>query len=283
MFFLLCQAFVTAYLLLNTVEIAATFLALFQEQVLSVKYDGLGALDLCEDRPVFRGMHEVRCITSGLGVKSPHMTDLRIGTSAFIAAGWEGAFYPAGMKPAEFLSYYATKFDTVEVDSTFYRTPSVATVNGWARKVPEGFLLAAKVPQVITHESVLQDCDDDLEHFLETMDLMGNKLGPLLFQFGYFNRTVFRSSGDFLARLEPFLAKLPNGYKCAVEIRNKNWLSKAFFDLLRAHKVAYALIGGCHDRARYSRSLIPSRPTSHTYGCWAIERVSRSKRGFGIR
>jgi hypothetical protein len=62
MFFLLCQAFVTAYLLLNTVEIAATFLALFQEQVLSVKYDGLGALDLCEDRPVFRGMHEVRCI-----------------------------------------------------------------------------------------------------------------------------------------------------------------------------------------------------------------------------
>jgi uncharacterized protein YecE (DUF72 family) len=170
------------------------------------------------------------------------MAEIHIGTSAFTAAGWETAFYPAGMKPADYLTYYATKFGTVEVDSTFYRTPSVATVNGWARKVPEGFLLAAKVPQVITHESVLQDCDDDLEHFLETMDLMGNKLGPLLFQFGYFNRTVFRSSGDFLARLEPFLAKLPNGYKFAVEIRNKNWLSKAFFDLLRAHKVAYALI-----------------------------------------
>lgn len=73
---------------------------------------------------------------------------IRVGTSAFTAAGWEGSFYPAGLKPAEFLSYYATKFDTVEVDSTFYRTPSVAMVNGWARKVPEGFLLAAKVPQL---------------------------------------------------------------------------------------------------------------------------------------
>ena len=54
------------------------------------------------------------------------MTDLRIGTSAFTAAGWESAFYPAGMKPADYLSYYAAKLKTVEVDSTFYRTPSVA-------------------------------------------------------------------------------------------------------------------------------------------------------------
>lgn len=72
---------------------------------------------------------------------------IRVGTSAFTAAGWDGAFYPAGMKPADHLSYFATKFDKVEVDSTFYRTPSVATVNGWARKVPNGFLLAAKNPQ----------------------------------------------------------------------------------------------------------------------------------------
>jgi hypothetical protein len=64
------------------------------------------------------------------------MTEFRIGTSAFTAAGWETAFYPAGMKPADNLSYYATKFNTVEVDSTFYRTPSVAKVNGWAQGVP---------------------------------------------------------------------------------------------------------------------------------------------------
>ena len=54
-----------------------------------------------------------------------------LGTSAFTAAGWAGSFYPAGMKPTNFLSYYATQFATVEVDSTFYRTPSASTVNGW--------------------------------------------------------------------------------------------------------------------------------------------------------
>src|SRR6202167_6102476 len=169
------------------------------------------------------------------------MSELRIGTSAFTAAGWENAFYPAGMKPADYLTYYATKFHTVEVDSTFYRTPSVATVNGWARKVPEGFLLAAKVPQAITHDKVLTDCDADLKGYLENMDLMGDKLGPLLFQFGYFNKSVFKSGQEFLARLEPFLKKLPKGYRFAVEIRNTQWLTPAFFDLLRAHKVAYAL------------------------------------------
>src|SRR5208282_4740234 len=100
------------------------------------------------------------------------MSELRIGTSAFTAAGWESAFYPAGMKPADYLTYYATRFHTVEVDSTFYRTPSVATVNGWERKTPPEFSLAAKVPQLITHEKILQNCEDDLKRFLETMDLM---------------------------------------------------------------------------------------------------------------
>ena len=170
------------------------------------------------------------------------MADLRVGTSAFTAAGWETAFYPAGMKPADYLTYYATKFKTVEVDSTFYRTPSVATVNGWERKAPRGFSLAAKVPQLITHEKCLLDCGDDLKRFVETMDLMGGKLGPLLFQFGYFNQTAFKSGDEFLARLKSFLEKLPNGYKFALEIRNKQWLTAKFFDLLREHRVAFALI-----------------------------------------
>jgi uncharacterized protein YecE (DUF72 family) len=120
------------------------------------------------------------------------MNDIWIGTAAFTASGWETVFYPAGMKPADDLKFYATKFNTVEVDSTFYRTPSVATVNGWERKTPAGFGLAAKVPQIITHEKIPKDCDEDLQRFLETMDLMGDKLGPLLFQFGYFNKTAFK-------------------------------------------------------------------------------------------
>ena len=75
------------------------------------------------------------------------MSNIHLGTSAFTAAGWEDSFYPKGMKAADYLTYYATKFDTVEVDSTFYRTPFAATVNGWERKTPKGFILAAKVPQ----------------------------------------------------------------------------------------------------------------------------------------
>src|SRR6266550_7738658 len=76
------------------------------------------------------------------------MPSLCIGTSAFTAAGWEGSFYPPGMKPADYLSFYATRFNSVEVDSTFYRTPSKATVQGWANKTPQGFIFASKVPQI---------------------------------------------------------------------------------------------------------------------------------------
>ena len=170
------------------------------------------------------------------------MPELRIGTSAFTAEGWEASFYPKGMKPADYLSFYATKFDTVELDNTFYRTPALTTVQGWNAKTPPGFLFAAKVPQVITHEKVLVDCEDDLKHFLKTMDSLGDKLGPLLFQFGYFNQKAFKTQADFLAVLKPFLKKLPKGYQFAVEIRNKNWLDAVLADVLRERGVALALI-----------------------------------------
>jgi len=152
------------------------------------------------------------------------MTDIRIGTSAFTAEGWVGSFYPERMQARDFLSYYAKKFNTVELDNTFYRTPALSTVLGWNLKTPPGFIFAAKIPQVITHEKVLVDCEDDLKHFLKTMDGLGSKLGPLLFQFSYFNKSAFKSQAEFLSRLKPFLKKLPKGYKFAVEIRNKNWL-----------------------------------------------------------
>lgn len=168
--------------------------------------------------------------------------NIRLGTSAFTADGWEEAFYPAGMKPADYLSYYATQFDAVELDNTFYRTPAVSTVKGWYAKTPPGFLFAAKVPQVITHEKALVECDEDLREFLNAMDCLGEKLGPLLFQFGYFNKNAFAGMNEFLARLVPFLKKLPGGYRFAVEIRNKNWLVPALIDALRERGVALALV-----------------------------------------
>ena len=167
---------------------------------------------------------------------------IRLGTSAFTAAGWEGSFYPAGMKPADFLHYYAQQFDSVEVDSTFYRTPSPAMVRRWKEQTPRGFLFAAKVQQKITHEQVLVDCEQDWKNFLSVMDLLEEKLGPLLFQFPYFNKKAFATVDDFLARLVPFLKKLPKGYRFALEIRNKNWLVPKFADALRERGVTLALI-----------------------------------------
>ena len=168
--------------------------------------------------------------------------EIRVGTSAFTAAGWEGSFYPSGMKPADFLTSYATRFNTVEVDSTYYRTPSASTVRGWATKTPDNFIFALKVPQQITHEKVLVDCEKDFENFVEVMSGLGKKLGPMLLQFPYFSRAKFKTGAEFTARLQPFLKKLPKGYKFAVEIRNKNWLDASFADLLRVYGVALAVI-----------------------------------------
>ena len=167
---------------------------------------------------------------------------MRLGTSAFTAAGWPGSFYPTELKPAEYLSFYAQHFDTVEVDSTFYRIPSASMVRNWYARTPKGFLFAAKVPQTITHEKVLADCDAELRGFISTMELLEEKLGPLLIQFPYFNKKAFPSGKDFLTRLKPFLGKLPKDRRFAVEVRNKNWLGAELYDLLRQRGVALALI-----------------------------------------
>jgi uncharacterized protein YecE (DUF72 family) len=168
-------------------------------------------------------------------------SSIHLGTSAFTAAGWDGSFYPAGMKPADYLNYYASKFDTVEVDSTFYRTPSSATVSGWARKTPDGFLFSVKVPQAITHEKMLFGAEPEFKQFLETMELLGERLGPLVFQFPYFNRTKFKSRGEFLKLLSAFMKALPRDHQFAVEIRNKSWLDARFAGVLRDHNVALVL------------------------------------------
>jgi len=153
-----------------------------------------------------------------------------------------GPFYPEGMQPRDFLSYYATRFDTVEIDSTFYGTPSISTVKGWNAKTPPGFVFSAKIPQVITHEKVLVDCGAEFKQFIEVMDNLGEKLGPLLLQFGFFNSLIFRGVNDFLAQFRPFLKRLPKDHKFVVEVRNKHWLVPQFIETLREHRVALALI-----------------------------------------
>jgi len=164
-----------------------------------------------------------------------------LGTSAFTAAGWEGSFYPRGTQPRDFLSYYATQFATVEVDSTFYGCPSARTVNSWAARTPEDFIFSVKIPQVISHEKALVDCDSEFEEFVKTMDILGPKLGPMVFQLPFFDGWKFSKQDGFLAVLTPFLKKLPADHKFVVEIRNKTWLDAKFADVLREYNVALAL------------------------------------------
>ena len=164
-----------------------------------------------------------------------------LGTSAFTANGWEGSFYPRGMKSADYLSYYATQFATVEIDSTFYGCPSPRTVNNWAVRTPDDFIFAVKVPQIITHEKALVDCAPEFEEFVKTMDILGPKLGPMVFQFPAFDKWKFPRQDSFFTVLVPFLKKLPADHNFIVEIRNKTWLDARFAGLLREHNVALAL------------------------------------------
>jgi len=153
------------------------------------------------------------------------------------------------MRSADYLSFYAEQFHTVEVDSTFYGCPTARTVNNWGARTPQGFIFSVKVPQVITHEKVLTDCDTDLKEFLDTVGILGPKLGPIVFQFPFFNRSIFRDRHEFLDRLVPFLAKLPKSQKFAIEMRNRDWLDAEFADLLRDHRIALVL---------QDRSFMPS-------------------------
>src|SRR5215472_11911369 len=165
--------------------------------------------------------------------------EIRLGTSSFMAAGWAGAFYPARMKQTDYLVFYSTRFDSVEIDSTFYAVPSIETVESWARKTPSGFVFSVKAPQVITHEKVLRDCEWDREKFIQTVSFLGEKLGPVVFQFPFFNKNVFESPVQFVSRLKPFLKGLERTgrRRYAVEIRNRNWLKPRLLDLLKEQNV----------------------------------------------
>jgi uncharacterized protein YecE (DUF72 family) len=172
----------------------------------------------------------------------PNIPNLRLGTSSWSCEDWVGPFYPPGTAPADCISVYAQHYDTVEVDSTYYRIPSESMVRNWRARTPLGFAFAAKFPQVITHQKVMQDCREDLTNFLRTMSLLEDRLGPLLLQFPYFNKSAFARPEDFLARLQPFLEQLPDGFQYALEVRNKYWVNPRLLDMLRKKGVALALI-----------------------------------------
>jgi uncharacterized protein YecE (DUF72 family) len=168
--------------------------------------------------------------------------NLYVGTVSWSKSDWVGSFYSVNCKPAQFLETYARTFRTVEIDSTFYRIPPRSMVAGWNERTPDGFIFAAKIPRVITHQKVLRDCQKELSSFLKTMETLGPKLGPLLLQFPYFNKNVFASREQFDKLLRPFLDVLPKGFRFSVEIRNKNWITWDFLELLRERAIGFTLL-----------------------------------------
>jgi uncharacterized protein YecE (DUF72 family) len=169
------------------------------------------------------------------------MHPIQIGTCGWSYKEWDGVFYPEGTPAGDFLSYYAQQYPVVEVDSTFYRTPSRKMVEGWRERTPENFGFSLKMPQVITHEKVLVDCRSDLNAFLTAARVLDAKLRCCLLQFGYFNRKAFSSLDAFLERLESFLEMWPTDVPVAVEVRNKTWLTPKLADCLRRHGAVWAV------------------------------------------
>ena len=171
---------------------------------------------------------------------------LHLGTSSFSSPDWRGPFYPRGLEPGRFLSRYAEVFRTVEIDATWHQTPARAIAEAWARKVPDGFTFSLKVPREITHRRYLEDCAEPWTTFLQALEPLGDKRGPLLFQFPYIARTKdpeeFRTGKDFLRRWRRFLPLLPEGGRYAVEIRNEAWYGGELLDLLKPRGIALALV-----------------------------------------
>src|SRR4051812_5423339 len=159
---------------------------------------------------------------------------LLAGTSGFAYKEWKGVFYPADLKAADMLSYYASKFETVEINNTFYRMPSASVVAGWAEQVPAGFTFVLKAPQKITHFKRLKECDAEVDYFCNVARTLGPHLGPVLVQLP----PNFKRDDE---RLASFLGSVPDDLRLAFEFRNPSWLVDEVYDVLHKHDAALVI------------------------------------------
>ncbi len=159
-----------------------------------------------------------------------------IGTSGYNYPEWKGSFYPSDLPTAKMLPYYASRFQTVEINYTFYRMPTPKLVAGWAAQVPESFRFTLKAPRRITHDRRLRAADvaDALRAFIAAAAELGPRLGALLFQLPpNFKKDV--------GVLNEFLSLLPPKTTSAFEFRHDSWLSDDVYDALRARGVALCI------------------------------------------
>jgi len=150
-----------------------------------------------------------------------------VGMSGYAYKEWKGTLYPADLKAADMLGYYATRFSTVEINNTFYRLPKESVVISWAEQVPAAFTFVFKASRRITHFKRLKDAADELSYLVEVSSALGTKRGPTLFQ-------LPPNMQEDLPRLERFLALLPEGWPAAFEFRHESWFDDAVYAALRA-------------------------------------------------
>src|SRR5947209_3880678 len=111
-----------------------------------------------------------------------HYSTINIGTSGWSYKHWKGLYYPAGVKPADWMPYYAQSFETTEINGSFYRLPSVETVLKWTGQVPEHFIFCPKMSRYLTQMKKLRDPEEPLERFFSVFESMKEKMGPVLLQ-----------------------------------------------------------------------------------------------------
>ena len=158
-----------------------------------------------------------------------------LGTSGWYYDDWKSSFYPEDIDKSEWLPYYATKFDTVEVNASFYRLPFKNMIKGWIKKTPDDFLLTFKGSQLVTHKKKLREVDEHLEKFFNRISIAEEKVGVILWQ-------LPPSMKKNLTLLEDFLNKLSTDFRQCVEFRHKSWFEEKTYELLRSYKTGFCII-----------------------------------------
>ena len=160
-----------------------------------------------------------------------------IGCSGWSYSAWKGPFYPSNMdNSSDWLSYYASVFDYVEIDSSFYRMPNLFTVKNWLKKTPENFKFTAKFPKVITHDKHLKDVSRELEYFHQSMLPLRDKTLALLIQLPPSLKIT-----EGLDNLRQVVSELDTKFRYAVEVRDRIMVSGFSIQLLCQQQHLYGM------------------------------------------
>jgi uncharacterized protein YecE (DUF72 family) len=192
------------------------------------------------------------------------IASVRLGTQGWNYPAWIGPLYPSGTPRADMLGLYGRVFSTVEVDSTFYAIPPEPVVRAWREKVPADFKFALKVPQQVTHESRLVGVEDVLTKFLNRVEQLGDRLGPLLLQLP----PDFVPSEPARAVFAKFVRDLSGLHQWAVEFRDAGWITRETLSLLAQAGIALTLTEGRWIRRDWMLKLAEQPTADFAYVRW---------------